>query len=283
MAFSGIHFNYSFSEELLKADFALTGQEDFQKYKNNFYVDLAQKALEYNWLIVAITAASPLLDSSYFEKKTYGNDVFNGMGSTRCSESGYWNFFTPILDYTDIDAYAESIMKYIKSGLIQSSSELYFPIRLKPPGKYRLSNLQKLGVSHIELRMIDLNPLAEAGIDERDVRFIQLLLVYLASTDAPQIDLNGQILAIQNTRNAARYDLKTVSILKSDGTSMTVVKAAKDVIGRMREFYDSFPKKVTDAIDYQMEKFEDGEKRYSWQIRKKFRDGFVEKGVQYMV
>ena len=62
MTFSGIHYNYSFSEELLKASYQKDGtKESFLDYKNQFYVDLAAKVQEYNWLVVAVTAASPLL------------------------------------------------------------------------------------------------------------------------------------------------------------------------------------------------------------------------------
>ncbi|MBQ9233829.1 MAG: hypothetical protein IJ167_07330, partial [Lachnospiraceae bacterium] len=176
MTFSGIHFNYSFSEELLKADFeekkrsinqgsnkdknadsdglgSKSELSDFQTYKNQFYVSLAGKAQVYNWIIVAITAASPLLDSSYVEKGILGKDIFNGMGSTRCSELGYWNLFTLVLDYRDIEHYVDSIMAYIDLGLIHSSAELYYPVRLKPVGKYSPEKLRTDGVGHIELRM----------------------------------------------------------------------------------------------------------------------------------
>ncbi|MEI3339731.1 MAG: hypothetical protein V8R80_07105 [Eubacterium sp.] len=40
----------------------------------------------YGWLLVAITAASPILDSSFVEKGIFDRDVFTGMASVRCSE-----------------------------------------------------------------------------------------------------------------------------------------------------------------------------------------------------
>ena len=68
MTFSGIHFNYSFAEELFQRDFELSGETDYTEYKNQFYVTLAERAVAYGWLMVAVTAASPLLDSSFVEK-----------------------------------------------------------------------------------------------------------------------------------------------------------------------------------------------------------------------
>ena len=65
------------------------------------------------WILVAVTAASPILDSSFLEKGVYDRDIFTGMASVRCSEMGYWNEFAPIFDYSSVKAYADSIQKYV--------------------------------------------------------------------------------------------------------------------------------------------------------------------------
>ena len=122
-------------------------------------MELAEGAAAYGWIMTAVTAASPLLDSSFVEKGRFGEDEFNGMASTRCSELGYWNYFSPIFDYTDIRAYADSIQRYVDQGLLAFPTELYYPVRLKPRGKNVLKVLRDQGVDHLELRMIDLNPL----------------------------------------------------------------------------------------------------------------------------
>ena len=119
-------------------------------------------------VLTAAMAASPVCDSSFVEKGRIGGDLFQGLATVRCSELGYWNFFAPILDYTSAAAYADSIQSYIDSGMIRYPSELYYPIRLKNFGPYSLEGLKE-GISHIELRMVDLNPLVRAGIDERTV------------------------------------------------------------------------------------------------------------------
>lgn len=64
---------------------------------------------------------------------------------------------------------------------MKAPSELYYPIRLKPRGDNSLEALRRYGVDHIELRMFDLNPLAEVGVEVKDIRFAQLLIVWLAS------------------------------------------------------------------------------------------------------
>ena len=279
MTFSGIHFNYSFAEELLEREFEICGGDDFTEFKNDFYVALAEQCYAYSWIITAITAASPIMDSSFFEKRTYDKDVFLGMASVRASELGYWNFFAPILDYTNIRTYADSIQKYVDMGVIRIPGELYSPIRLKPRGINNLERLRNEGVGHIELRMIDLNPLVPAGIDERDVFFCQLFLVWLGAKEREPFTSTDQVQAVQNFKNAAHFDLKTVHMVIPDGRVFSVVDAAMDVIGFMEEFYKDFPEDVKECIAFQKKKFTNPETRYAWQVREKYGDHFVQKGV----
>ena len=185
MTYSGIHFNFSFAEELLRADYELEREEgekkSFEAYKDQVYLNLAEHAASYGWLITAVTAASPLQDSSFVEKGVYDKDVFLGMASVRCSELGYWNPFTPVFDYSSVSGYVKSIQDYVDEGLLRAPSELYFPIRLKPRGENNLQTLLERGIDHIELRMFDLNPLDSVGVDERDIFFAQLFLIWLAA------------------------------------------------------------------------------------------------------
>lgn len=292
MAFSGIHVNYSFSEELLRADYELQSEEsgtnahgtgkkhdNFQDYKNQVYLKLAEKMALYGWILVAATAASPVLDSSFVEKGIYDRDIFSGMASVRCSEMGYWNEFTPVLNYENINAYGESIRNYVNKGLLKAPSELYYPIRLKPRGENNLERLESEGVDHIELRMFDLNPLEESGVDERDIVFAQLLMVWLASTPEGSFSQKDQINAVQNFKNAARYDLKTVKILTPEGETHSVAHTALMTIDKMKSFYKEMQLDVDAVLNYQYDKFVDAENRYAWRIRKQFSNGFVKQAL----
>ena len=280
MTFSGIHVNFSFDEELLKRSFHYSKEVDYDTYKNQLYVMLAKKMAVYGWILVAVTAASPLLDVSYMEKGREGAEVFNGMASVRCSEIGYWNYFTAIFDYTDINTYTDSIQKYVDDGLLAFPTELYYPIRLKPRGKNSLKTLREEGVNHIELRMFDLNPLVPVGVDWRDVEFAHLLLVWLAATPDQEVSRKDQVQATQNFKNAAHYDLKTVKIVAPTGEVDTVALAARNVISSMKEFYKDFPEEVHEILDFEDEKFVDGDNRYAWKIRKEFSGEYVKKGLE---
>ena len=292
MTFSGIHVNFSFGEDLLKQDFEEEQREvknpnsreqlkwTYQDYKNRLYLNLAKGMAAYGWILVAITAASPILDSSFVEKGIYDSDIFTGMASVRCSEMGYWNEFAPIFDYENIDAYADSIQQYVNNGLLKAPSELYYPIRLKPRDENNLDTLRKYGVDHIELRMFDLNPFVEAGVEEKDILFAQLLMIWLAATPAQSFTQKDQIQAVQNFKNAARYDLKTVRILTPDGENYSFAEAAIRVIGEMKVFYQKLGLPVQDVLEFENEKFIDAENRYAWKIRAQFQNGYVKKALK---
>ncbi len=280
MTFSGIHVNYSFGEDLLKQAFALDGQYDYQSYKNQFYLNLASRLAVYGWILTAITAASPLLDSSYVEKGVFGEDVFMGLASVRCSELGYWNDFAPVLDYRDIESYAESVERYVQEGVLKAPSELYYPIRLKPAGENSLDSLRKNGVNHIELRMFDLNPLRDEGVELKDLLFAQLLLIWLSCQPEQEFTSRHQIQAVQNFKNAAHYDLKTVKIALPNGSICSVAQAAMNMIDEMKGFYQKYQLDVQDILDFEYDKFVDGDNRYAWKIRHQFQKAYVRKGIE---
>lgn len=280
MTFSGIHVNFSFGENLLRTDFELQDISDFTEYKNRLYLDLAKAMSVYGWILVAVTAASPIMDSSFVEKGIYNRDIFTGMASVRCSEMGYWNEFSPIFDYENISAYVDSIQKYVNYGFLKAPSELYYPIRLKPAGENNLDSLRKCGVSHIELRMFDLNPMTKSGVEEKDILFAQLLMIWLVSIPEQSFSKKNQIQAVQNFKNAAHYDLKTVKIQTPGGENVSVAKAAMKVIEKMKVFYQKMGLPVQDILEFEYQKFTEAKNRYAWQIREKFQNGYVKKGLE---
>lgn len=298
MTFSGIHFNYSFSGDLLRANYEVeTGEkvmkghesEDYRRYVDSLYLDLAHRTMEYGWLIVALTAASPIIDSSFFRYGEKGKSLCLGMSSVRCSELGYWNYFVPILGYGDVKAYADSIQQYVDGGLINGPSELYYPVRLKSHGENSLDTLRREGVSHIELRCIDLNPLSSEGIDVRDVRFAQMMLVWLATMPHGEFHDKDQVLAVQNYKSAAHFDLRTCKITMPEGRVMQADEAAKSILLSMRKFFHELyaeddPQLYREQealLDFQLAKIEAPENNnYAWIVRERYKENFVEKGIE---
>ena len=251
MLYSGIHFNFSFRDEFFKKQ---------AESKNDLYLRLFKQLSRYSWLLVLLTAASPLYDRS-FDKKKPGL-ALNKDASPRSGSKGYWNTFIPVLDYSSINDYVKSAEAYVKSGALYSAHELYLPVRIKPRGENSPENLKKTGIDHIELRMFDLNPLEKIGIAEKDLDFAHLLAVYLLGKKDFRFTKALQKEAVRNHQNAARYDLKDVRIGKKP-----IKEAALEVLDKMERYFSSFEDKneINKILAYEKEKLT--KKRLCEQVR----------------
>lgn len=279
MLFSGIHFNFSFDDSLLNIGFQKSEESSFRKYKDGVYLELAKKLTKYSWLIVFLTAASPIMDSSFFREESIGRDIITPYSSARCSEIGYWNKFIPVFKYDCIESYADSIQIYVDRGMIKSLSELYYPIRLKPHGESSLENLRQTGVNHIELRMLDLNPLSPVGVKIEDLNFIHYLTIYLMSLEDRDFSDSEQTEAIINSKNAAKYDINTT--IEFQGERSLVKAAAFKILKNMESFFVMHGQiDAADCIKNQMTKITDKNKRYAEVIKNNFSKNYVENGLR---
>ena len=259
MLFSGIHLNLSFSEALLRAGFEQSSEENFSQYKNDLYLKLSARLTQYAWLVVFLTAASPVSDTSIgVESNLYS--------SIRCSEHGYWNTFTPILDYLSLPQYILSIARYIESGNLKAASELYYPVRLKPRGANSLEALLQNGVNHLELRVLDVNPLSRSGIFVEDIRFIHLLLLYLASLPEQGFDAEAQTRAIKDIKSAAVFGNPEIRL------------RAEKALGEIESFVKIFLPDHLPAVRYQLDKLSKG-CSYAEIVSKRFTEGYMKKGI----
>ncbi|MBQ6633448.1 MAG: glutathione synthase [Ruminococcus sp.] len=227
MLFSGIHFNFSFDDEYLKT---LYNGPDFDFWRDEFYLSLYKKLSLNSWLLLLLTAASPVCDRSLLGEAADGTTE-SGYSSIRSGDKGYWNDEIPILDHRNLKSFVDSIQSYVDSGKLFSASELYFPVRLKPKGINHIDNF-KNGISHIELRMFDLNPLTKLGIDKRDLEFAHLLIMYLSAQPDFEYTSDLQKRAVINHKNAALYDLSDVKI-----DNENIIDRAQSKLCEMADFF----------------------------------------------
>lgn len=259
MLFSGIHLNISFTESLLQAAFKESGTAVYIDFKNDFYIRLAGRLTQYAWLVVFLTAASPVADASLGIKNRQYSSI-------RCSDRGYWNNFTPFLDYTNLKSYVRSITRYIANGDLRAASELYYPVRLKPRGANSLETLLQNGVNHLELRVLDVNPLTRTGIFTEDIRFMQLLLLYLTVLPDFDFDEEKQIKAIDDVKSAAVFD------------NAEIRQRAKEMLEEIRRFTDKYFPEYQSVVDYQIHKLSDGNS-YAEIVSRRFSEDYMAKGL----
>lgn len=268
MTFSGVHVNYSFAPETIRGD------------RNRFYLDLAEQVLAYGWILTPLFAASPLLDESFcISGHHMGETMFVGLASLRCSELGYWNQFTPVLDYTTLAGYVGSIREFVDRGFIVAPSEFYYPVRLKPRGRNSLEALTETGVDHIEIRTVDLNPFVEGGVDVRDVKFIELFLGWCASLPKARLTVAEQLQAVQNYKRVAHYDITRARVTLPGEHATTVKEAGLAVLDLIRGFYADAGSAVRGIIDFERQKYTDDASRPAVQVFHRFSPHFTTCGL----
>ncbi len=281
MLFSGIHYNFSFSDDVLEASFNDSGDKSCTEHKNKIYLNLAKKLTQYGWLIVYLTAASPVMDGSFFKDDAMGKDLVTSYSSVRCSEIGYWNKFIPLLNYNTLEDYICSIQSYVDCGKLKSVSELYYPIRLKPLGGNSLEALRQSGINHIELRMLDLNPLSPVGIMKEDIDFIHLLIIYLTSLRDDKFEQHEQLAAIKNIKKAAQFDDEKIFIESEQGKNIVIRTAALEIMSSIEDFFAKYGQQnALNIIKYQRDKILQQENRYAVIIKNTFGNNYVQKGIE---
>lgn len=255
MLLSGIHYNFSYSEEY--PSFLGTTADAL-------YLNVAACTLHYAWLLVWLTAASP----GPCRTETFGQcreGVRPVYASVRCGKEGYWNSFLPVLDFSGVSSYCDSIESYVRDGMLYSSSELYLPVRLKPRGINTLDGLRK-GIDHIELRMLDLNPLEPAGIALEDLRFLRLFLIWCSFFPRHLPDEKEQKDAIANMKQASLFDERGIWI-REGSVLMPVREAALEVLSEMACSFEAIGRSdVLSTIEYQKRKLLAPGSRYAEQV-----------------
>ncbi|MCR5302578.1 MAG: glutathione synthase [Lachnospiraceae bacterium] len=228
---SGVHFNISFDDKI---------------FRQEYYLKLYRQLYVHSWLLLLLTAASPLYDRSLYADGERGI-VRSDYSSIRNSETGFWNKFTPVLNYDNLNDLVSSLKYYIDNGSLFSLSELYLPVRLKPKGKNHVENFEN-GISHIELRLFDINPFEPLGVDILDLKFTDLLIKYLWTFDDFVLTPELQKKAIDDHKKAALYDLSGVKI---DGED--ILEKADEIIGNMAGMFSS-DSDALDVLQYERQK-----------------------------
>lgn len=262
MLYSGVHFNFSFSDNFIRS----ISPGDYNTVRTALYFKLHKYLCRYSWLLVLLTAASPVYDLS-LDGDGLSGDGFDGYGSRRGSEIGYWNKFVPVLDYTNLRAYTKSVEAYIKSGALFSAGELYLPVRMKPRGENSLNSLNENGIDHIELRMFDLNPLSSVGIMREDLEFAHCFMIYLITLPEFYFTAELQKTAIENHKSAAKFKPDFIN-------GYNAVDAALGLLEDIRLFFKGT--QAENVITVQIDKIKN-DNRTCIEVYRRFREGFHEK------
>jgi len=213
-----VHYNFSLPMAFWQAKSGSTDKEAVSEG----YFRLIRNYYRFGWVIPYLFGASPAICSSFLQGKETSlpfEKMHNGMlylpyaTSLRLSDLGYTNksqnslnitfnnlhdyvvalkraIKTPSEEYAKIGLQKEGKYLQINTNILQIENELYAPIRPKRvtrSGETPSDALLRGGIEYIEVRSLDINPFTAIGVDEQQVRFLDLFMVWCVLADAPEM------------------------------------------------------------------------------------------------
>lgn len=176
-AISGIHISFSLKEEYYKSL-----KDKFTNLPENVdeaYILIMKNYMKKVWMLTYLLAASPVA----YDMKN------NCVASIRNSVDGFKNLIPIDLSFENKKEHLNSIRKYIDNKDLYSLSELYYPIRAKAfNGSDDIDKLEK-GISHIEVRVCDINPFDKCGVSKEQIEFtVAFLFACLFDKECSEYD-----------------------------------------------------------------------------------------------
>ena len=241
---SGVHFNFSFSDDFLNKLYEIENPDfSFKEFKNNVYLKIARNYMRYCWLIIYLTGCSIGSHKTFSndcihlmdEKDHYGSFYSTRGPSFRNASCGYKNLKELYVSYDSVNEFVDDINKFIDNGDLSEPKELYSQVRLKPKNPQdMLNSLKNDGIEYIEIRTLDINPFYKCGLVRHDMNFLHLFLIYMLiknESDYESWQKEGKF----NEEATAECAYVESMRLYKDGEKVTLKSWAFDIINEMYE------------------------------------------------
>ncbi|WP_300386815.1 bifunctional glutamate--cysteine ligase GshA/glutathione synthetase GshB [Clostridium sp.] len=267
---SGIHFNFSFNEDLIKDLYKTLGKgEGYREFRDNIYLKVVRNYLRYRWLLIYLVSGTTAMHESYGdncvrELDKVSKDSFSNEGamSYRNSECGYKNQIDLFPSYSSVKNYVDSVYSFINDKLIENHKELYSQIRIKAYDNERfLESLTEEGVNYLEIRSIDINPFNKVGISLEDLEFISLFNIYLLIKEESSYE-RWQEEGQNNQNIIAMYGQMDI-LLNKDGKIISKEKWALEILKEIKDMVIELEIKKENIIDNMIEKVKDSKLTYA--------------------
>ena len=262
---AGIHYNFSMPDEFWPYCQKLWGDEgDVQAFKSQCYFDLIRNFRRHSWLLIYLFGASPVLDSSFIDKKkshklneltdqTFGLPFAT---SLRMSDLGYQSKAQEDLNisYNDLESYIQGVTtaigscypnyeeigvkvngsyRQLNTNILQIENEYYSDIRPKrvtQADEKPMDALRERGVEYVEVRILDTNPFLPVGIDAQQIRFLDAFLLYCLLSNSPELTPQECEEIKNNQQKIVLEGRKPHLELNKKGQSVDVKVAAKSLL-----------------------------------------------------
>lgn len=247
---AGVHFNYSYSNQFWQGLYqSRNATGELQDFINCQYFALIRNLQRIGWLIPYLFGASPAVCKSFFGKAKTNLQSFDDTTyyqpyatSLRMSDIGYQNneenkkgfkacydtldeyvanlkfaIETPCPEYTKIGIKKNGQYLQLNANILQIENEYYSTVRPKQitkPDEQPIDALKNRGVQYIELRSIDINAFDPFGINEKQLHFLEALMLFCLLTESEnisecerkEIDDNEMLVALRGREPGLQLD-----------------------------------------------------------------------------
>jgi glutamate--cysteine ligase len=331
---SGIHYNFSFGDELLEyLQHKYGNGMDKRLFIDEIHFGLTRNFLRYRWLLIYLFGASPYCHTTYHSVinkeigiiKKYCHDCTDIIGnfnqyatSLRVSRFGYSNtlkhdyniYFNSLEEYSTkirtmletenkkysaLGIYKDDTQIQLNGNILQKESEFYSSIRLKQSiknGETPLDALEKRGVSHVEVRILDLNPFERLGLSVEQMNFLQIFMLYCLFEKSKQITDNEYEKINSNHHHVALYGRKDgLKLQKYDNNSIELKKWGEEIFERLKDiaeliYNDTGEDKYVKCVSKEYEKLFDVSLLPSERIHREMKENnenFLEFGTRWAI
>lgn len=233
---SGIHYNFSVSEQLLNAVCKKNlGRDEI----SNLYMGLVRNFHRHCWILLYLFGASPAVCKSFLHgNEQHGLELFDSVSyygphatSLRMSDLGYRNVAQSRIQIglRDVDTYISGLRhateqsypeyeeigvkvngeyRQLNTNLLQIENEYYTVIRPKQiiqSGEKPTTALRNKGIAYVEVRCLDINPERAVGIGKQEIRFVDTFLLYCLLIESPVMSDSEKIEVPENRNRIVRH------------------------------------------------------------------------------
>ena len=260
---SGIHYNFQLDADLIQTLFK--AQSEYQsavEFQNDLYLKMAKNFLRYQWILLYLLSATPIVDKNYFKDGISPLKPNQYVRSLRSSQYGYVNAPEIIVSYDSVEKYVETLEHWVAEGKLIAEKEFYSNVRLRGAKKAR-EFLDK-GIQYLEFRLFDLNPFEPYGINLEDAKFIHhfiLLMIWMDETaDQQAVELGKARLAEvawEDPRSQTAYRAEGEAILnqllimlEQIGAEDEIARIVKDKLAQFIEPEKTLCGRLVNALEH---------------------------------
>ena len=260
---SGIHYNFQLDADLIQTLFK--AQSEYQsavEFQNDLYLKMAKNFLRYQWILLYLLSATPIVDKNYFKDGISPLKPNQYVRSLRSSQYGYVNAPEIIVSYDSVEKYVETLEHWVAEGKLIAEKEFYSNVRLRGAKKARefLDN----GIQYLEFRLFDLNPFEPYGINLEDAKFIHhfiLLMIWMDETaDQQAVELGKSRLAEvawEDPRSQTAYRAEGETILnqllimlEQIGAEDEIARIVKDKLAQFIDPEQTLCGRLVNALEH---------------------------------